>query len=130
MLIMAKTKTLVPRSDEVASEESSEDLEALIKEARGEDEKETEDASTSMNDMEVSFDKQWSKISSMMVLQIAVKYDFDTDLFCTCFCHLLQEVVLTDEENAIKAYLSDGEPLSHQILDMVIRPYWKEEPYM
>ncbi|KAE8286847.1 Adenylate kinase 9 [Larimichthys crocea] len=92
MLIMAKTKMLVPHADEVASEESLEDLEALIKEARGENEKETEDTST-MSDME-------------------------------------QEVILTDEENAIKAYLSDGEPLSQQILDMVIRPYWKEEPYM
>lgn len=38
--------------------------------------------------------------------------------------------MLTDEEKAIKAYLSDGEPLTPQILDMVIEPYWKQEPYM
>lgn len=43
---------------------------------------------------------------------------------------LQQEAVLTDEEKAIKAYLSDGDPLSPQILDMVVRPYWKQEPYM
>ncbi|KAM9339254.1 adenylate kinase 9 [Symphorus nematophorus] len=40
------------------------------------------------------------------------------------------EEVLTDEEKAIKAYLSHGDALSPQILDMVIRPYWKQEPYM
>lgn len=58
MLIMAKTKKLVTNADEVqSSEESAEDLEALIKEARGEDEKETDDTSANMNDMEVSFDK-------------------------------------------------------------------------
>ncbi|KAL6095965.1 ak9 [Pungitius sinensis] len=41
-----------------------------------------------------------------------------------------EEVVLTDEEEAIKAYLSDGDPLTPQILDMVIAPYWKQEPYI
>ncbi|XP_070781653.1 adenylate kinase 9 [Enoplosus armatus] len=94
MLIMAKTKKQVPYADEVASsKESPVDLEALIKEARGEGAKETEDTSANMNDME-------------------------------------QEVVLTDEEKAIKAYLSDGDPLTPQILDMAIKPYWKQEPYM
>lgn len=57
-LIMAKTKKQVPHADEVdSSEDSSEDLEALIKEARGEDEQEMEDTSANMNDMEVRFDK-------------------------------------------------------------------------
>lgn len=52
MLIMAKTKKRVTYADEVdSSEEPPEDLEALIKEARGEDEEETEDTSV---DMEVS----------------------------------------------------------------------------
>ncbi|KAG7244154.1 hypothetical protein INR49_004227 [Caranx melampygus] len=41
-----------------------------------------------------------------------------------------QEVELTDEEMAIKAYLSNGDPLTPQILDMVIAPFWKQEPYM
>lgn len=45
------------------------------------------------------------------------------------FVCLQQEVVLTDEEMAIKAYLSDGDPLPPHILDMVIAPYWKQEPY-
>ncbi|XP_073349311.1 adenylate kinase 9 [Pagrus major] len=90
MLIMAKTKRRIPYADEADSaEESPDNLAALIKEARGED----EGMDASMNDME-------------------------------------QEVVLTDEENDIKAYLSDGEPLSLHILNMVIRPFWKEEPYM
>ncbi|XP_044232196.1 adenylate kinase 9 isoform X1 [Thunnus albacares] len=92
MLIMAKTKKRVPYTDELeTSEESPEDLEALIKEARGEEEEEEETEDTSVN---------------------------------------MEEVVLTDEEKAIQAYLSDGEPLAPQILDMVIAPYWKQEPYM
>ncbi|XP_008299656.1 adenylate kinase 9 [Stegastes partitus] len=42
----------------------------------------------------------------------------------------IEEVVLTDEEMAIKAYLSSGDPLNPQILDMVIATFWKQEPYM
>ncbi|XP_034755965.1 adenylate kinase 9 isoform X4 [Etheostoma cragini] len=94
MLIMAKTKGQVPYSDEVESpEESAEDLEALIEEARGGDEGKMEENSDKPNDTE-------------------------------------QEVVLTDEEMAIKAYLSDGDPLTPEILDMIIAPYWNQEPYM
>lgn len=60
MLIMAKTKKRVPYADEVeSSEESSEDLQALIKEARWEAEKEEteelEETSANMYNMEVSF---------------------------------------------------------------------------
>ncbi|XP_069370668.1 adenylate kinase 9 [Paralichthys olivaceus] len=92
MLIMAKTKKRVPCADEVeSSDEPLEDLDALIKEAKGEvGEEEVED--TTANDME--------------------------------------EVELTDEEIAIKAYLSDGESLTPQILDMVVAPFWKQEPYI
>ncbi|XP_031726212.1 adenylate kinase 9 isoform X2 [Anarrhichthys ocellatus] len=42
----------------------------------------------------------------------------------------MEEVVLTNEEKAIKDYLSDGDPLTPQILDMVIAPFWKQEPYI
>ncbi|XP_026196504.1 adenylate kinase 9 isoform X2 [Anabas testudineus] len=42
----------------------------------------------------------------------------------------MEEVELTDEEKAIKAYLSDGEPLTPEILNELIAPYWKQEPYM
>ncbi|XP_056284243.1 adenylate kinase 9 [Pseudoliparis swirei] len=98
MLIMAKTKKRVPYADEVeSSEESSEDLQALIKEARWEAEKEEteelEETSANMYNME-------------------------------------QDVVLTDEEKAIQAYLSDGDPLTPEILEMVIVPFWKQEPYI
>lgn len=37
---------------------------------------------------------------------------------------------MTAEEVAIKAYLSTGKPLSPQILDSVVEPFWKQEPYM
>lgn len=59
MLVMAKTKQRVPYADEVeSSEESPEDLEALIKEARGGDEEEEmEDTSADDNDTEVSLNK-------------------------------------------------------------------------
>lgn len=39
------------------------------------------------------------------------------------------EVILTDQEKAIKAYLSNRDPLSPEILDMVLKPYWEQEPY-
>lgn len=59
MLIMAKTKKGVPYADEVeSSEESPEDLEALIKDARvGDGEEGTEDTFEDMNDMEVTLNK-------------------------------------------------------------------------
>ncbi|XP_077409567.1 adenylate kinase 9 isoform X2 [Vanacampus margaritifer] len=37
---------------------------------------------------------------------------------------------LTDEEIGIKAYLADDLPLSSHVLEEVINPYWKTEPYM
>lgn len=42
---------------------------------------------------------------------------------------LQEEIELTDEEDSIKAYLSDREPLSSKILDKVLKPYWEEEPF-
>ena len=61
MLIMGKTKKRVPYADEVeSSDESLEDLVALIKEARGEageEEEEEEVEDTTANDMEVSINK-------------------------------------------------------------------------
>lgn len=59
MLIMAKTMKRVPHADEVDSqEESPEDLETLIREARQESEEaEIEDTSANESDMEVSHKK-------------------------------------------------------------------------
>lgn len=36
---------------------------------------------------------------------------------------------MTEEEKAIKSFLSVREPLSPEILDKVLKPYWEEEPY-
>ncbi|CAF4826662.1 unnamed protein product, partial [Rotaria sp. Silwood1] len=36
---------------------------------------------------------------------------------------------LTAEEENIKAYLQDGEPLAPEILDKIIKPWWIEEPF-
>lgn len=56
---------------------------------------------------------------------------FLTHKFCTfAFVCPQQEVELTDEEKAVKAYLADGEPLTPEILNKLIAPYWKQEPYM
>ncbi|XP_030577131.1 adenylate kinase 9 isoform X3 [Archocentrus centrarchus] len=41
----------------------------------------------------------------------------------------VEQEALTEEEMAIKAYLSEGDPLHPKILDMVVAPYWKREPY-
>lgn len=36
---------------------------------------------------------------------------------------------MTEEETAIKSYLSVRDPLSPEILDNILKPYWEEEPY-
>ncbi|XP_037607172.1 adenylate kinase 9 [Sebastes umbrosus] len=114
MLLVAKTKERVPYSDEVdLSEESAVDLEALIEEARGEDEKETDEKETD----EKETDEKETDEKETEEINVNVN-------------NIEPAVVLTDEERAIKAYLSDGDPLTPQILDMVITPYWKQEPYM
>ncbi|XP_028858272.1 adenylate kinase 9 isoform X2 [Denticeps clupeoides] len=40
-----------------------------------------------------------------------------------------QEASLTDEEEAIKAYLMDGEPLPQEVLEMVLPQWWEQEPF-
>ncbi|XP_043962483.1 adenylate kinase 9 isoform X2 [Gambusia affinis] len=40
-----------------------------------------------------------------------------------------EEVFLTENELVMKAYLADGEPMTHQVLDMILLPYFQEEPY-
>ncbi|KAM6915133.1 LOW QUALITY PROTEIN: adenylate kinase 9 [Xenentodon cancila] len=91
ILLMAKTKQQGPCADEIVClEDDPGDLETLIKEARGEDEKAAENVTGQRP---------------------------------------TEEVVLTEEEMAIKAYLFHGHPLSPQILDTFIAPYWNQEPY-
>ncbi|XP_061609994.1 adenylate kinase 9 [Phyllopteryx taeniolatus] len=41
-----------------------------------------------------------------------------------------EDAGLTDEEIGMIAYLTDDLPLSSHVLDQVINPYWKTEPYM
>ncbi|XP_050995505.1 adenylate kinase 9 isoform X2 [Labeo rohita] len=40
-----------------------------------------------------------------------------------------EEQALTDDEEAIKAYLQDGDPLPPEILEMVLLQWWNQEPY-
>ncbi|XP_031467146.1 adenylate kinase 9 isoform X2 [Phasianus colchicus] len=40
-----------------------------------------------------------------------------------------QEVELTDEEEAIKANLMDGQPLPPEILDNIVPDWWRKEPF-
>ncbi|XP_037100184.1 adenylate kinase 9 isoform X2 [Syngnathus acus] len=41
-----------------------------------------------------------------------------------------EDAGLTDEEIGIKAYLADDVPLSSQVLEEIVNPYWKKEPYL
>ena len=36
---------------------------------------------------------------------------------------------MTSEEENIKAYLADGEPLTTELLDSIVKPWWTEEPF-
>ncbi|KAK7907798.1 hypothetical protein WMY93_016410 [Mugilogobius chulae] len=104
MLVIEKTKKPVTYSDEEeTSEEPVEDLDALIKEARGE------------VDSEMDPDRIQEAIANSLIPLTNTAEE---------------EMVLTNDEKEIVAYLSDGEPLSPHILDMVLLPYWKQEPYM
>ncbi|XP_030201853.1 adenylate kinase 9 isoform X2 [Gadus morhua] len=40
-----------------------------------------------------------------------------------------EQVTLSEDEAAIKAYLSDGDPLPSEILDTLLAQYWEQEPY-
>ncbi|XP_043075584.1 adenylate kinase 9 [Puntigrus tetrazona] len=40
-----------------------------------------------------------------------------------------EEQALTEDEEAIKAYLQDGDPLPPEILEMVLLQWWNQEPY-
>uniref|UniRef100_A0A1A8JC18 Adenylate kinase domain containing 1 n=1 Tax=Nothobranchius kuhntae TaxID=321403 RepID=A0A1A8JC18_NOTKU len=40
------------------------------------------------------------------------------------------ETVMTEAELAIKAHFSDGKPLSSAVLETVVTPFWKQEPFM
>ena len=40
-----------------------------------------------------------------------------------------EQVTLSEDEAAIKAYLSDGDPLPSEILDTLLALYWEQEPY-
>ncbi|KAI4890937.1 hypothetical protein NFI96_033193 [Prochilodus magdalenae] len=40
-----------------------------------------------------------------------------------------ENLILTDEEEAIKSYLSDGEPLPQEVMEMVLPQLWNQEPY-
>ena len=41
----------------------------------------------------------------------------------------LQQAMLSEHEAAIKAYLSDGDPLPSEILDTMLAVYWDQEPF-
>ncbi|XP_035277888.1 adenylate kinase 9 isoform X1 [Anguilla anguilla] len=41
----------------------------------------------------------------------------------------VEEVVFTAEEEMIKSYLSEGQPLPPEVMDMVLPQWWEEEPY-
>ncbi|XP_030626692.1 adenylate kinase 9 [Chanos chanos] len=40
-----------------------------------------------------------------------------------------EDPMLTDEEEAIKSYLSDREPLPQEIMEMILPQFWDKEPY-
>ncbi|XP_026878248.2 adenylate kinase 9 isoform X1 [Electrophorus electricus] len=40
-----------------------------------------------------------------------------------------EKPMLTDEEEAIKAYLSDREPLPQEMMELIVAKLWDEEPY-
>ncbi|KAM6954065.1 adenylate kinase 9 [Aplochiton taeniatus] len=97
--ILAKTGARVLLTDEVEPpEEPPEELEALLRQARGE-----------VNTAQENEGPAPEETSTADAAKA--------------------EEALTDEEEAIKAYLSDGEPLPDEIMETVLPLFWEKEPY-
>lgn len=122
MVIVAKNGQRVPYSDEV---ESKEDLTTQIKQARraAADEEEEEEEKEDTESQEVG-----------AFLHPCVTFTFDFLVLNWCMSVLSKgqgqpELELTEDERAITAYLSTGEPLNAKILDIIVKPLWQQEPY-
>ncbi|XP_046877163.1 adenylate kinase 9 isoform X1 [Hypomesus transpacificus] len=101
-LILAKTQTRVPYSDEVEPpEEPPEELAGLLEQAEGRAPPSEDEEDTDTSDRR------------------GIPHEEPAG----------EEVVLTDEEEAIKSYLFDGDPLPAEILEMVLPQFWDQEPY-
>lgn len=124
MIIVAKTGQRVPYSDEV---EAKEDLTTQIKQARqaAADKEEEEEEKEESESLEVSAFLHPCIISTIGCLFV---------LFLRCVSLFSKnqgnpESELTEDEQAIKAYLSTGESLNAKILDSIVKPLWQQEPY-
>ncbi|CAB1340054.1 unnamed protein product [Coregonus sp. 'balchen'] len=105
-LILGKTQARVPYSDEVEPpEDPPEDLEALLLQAQGGGGAGAAVPSTDKEEKNSRKDSPEEAPASE------------------------QEVGLSDEEEAIKSYLFDGEPLPQEILEMMLPQFWDQEPY-
>lgn len=131
MLIIAKTKKRIPYADEVMLlEQESKDLEVLIKDTMEGDQQEKADNADRVNDTEVSSIFLCLHLVSSTNFHFIVYEDFTYYIVLIYFMTLPQDVSMTEKEMAIKAYLSSGVQLNPEILDMVLAPYWKQEPYL
>ncbi|KAG7316817.1 hypothetical protein KOW79_020358 [Hemibagrus wyckioides] len=101
-LILAKTQTRVPYSDEAEpSEEPPKELQSLLQ---------------AHNQSTTSADEPEDGLSQQEILST------DND-------HTEETPALTDEEEVIKSYLSDGQPLPDTIMEKVLLEFWHQEPY-
>lgn len=127
MIIVTKTGQRVPYSDEV---ETKEDLTTQIKKARqaGADKEEEDEEKEESDSQEVSAFLHPCvvfTIGFLLVLFLVVHW-------CLSLLSKGQgrpELELTEDEQAIKAYLSNGESLNAKILDTIVKPLWQQEPY-
>lgn len=127
MIIVAKTGQRVQYNDEM---ETKEDLTTQIKQARqaaaGKEEEEEE---------KEEIDSQ--EVSAFLHQCVTFTMGFLLVLFLVVQCCMSPlskgqshpELELTEDEQAIKAYLSHGESLNAKILDTIVKPLWQQEPY-
>ncbi|KAB5539635.1 hypothetical protein PHYPO_G00091290 [Pangasianodon hypophthalmus] len=101
-LILAKTQTRVPYADDVEPpEEPPSELQSLLQ-ARPQSTASPVEPEDELSQQEILTN--------------------DKD-------HTEETPALTDEEELIKSYLSDGQPLPHNILEKVLLQFWHQEPY-
>ncbi|XP_053469806.1 adenylate kinase 9 isoform X2 [Ictalurus furcatus] len=119
-LILAKTRTRVPYADEAEPpEEPPSDLQSLL---QANTRPTASPVELSRNETLTNNKDHAEGSSIIMAKQFRFCFEKRT---------LLQKETpaLTDEEEAIKSYLSDGQPLTHQILEKVLLQFWHQEPY-
>ncbi|KAK3516708.1 hypothetical protein QTP70_022501 [Hemibagrus guttatus] len=118
-LILAKTQIRVPYADEAEPpEEPPEELQSLLQ-AHTQSSTSADEPEDALSQKEIlTTDRDHTEVGDLQYI---------TDQI-TRHSHM-ETPALTAEEEVIKSYLSDGQPLPDTIMEKVLMEFWHQEPY-